>query len=249
MKILKYGLAICSIISILACNKDESDDLDNSDADLTVYQKIYGASDIYVEGDFVVIKTTGIPDHKSPYYLDTEWEGTLYEAYNGNNTQFHLNPNRISEADITYKIPLNPAEADDHSATPLGSIGISLNGVAFYNQYAGPNNQALTNEINSFDQYNGHPQQQGEYHYHLEPYHLTDQVGEEGLLGFLLDGFPVYGPRENGDLLDNDDLDEYHGHFHTTDDYPDGIYHYHITDADPYINGNGFYGTPGTVTQ
>jgi hypothetical protein len=32
-----------------------------------------------------------------------------------------------------------------------------------------------------------------------------------------------------------------------TADYPAGTYHYHITDADPYINGAGFYGTAGTI--
>jgi hypothetical protein len=44
-------------------------------------------------------------------------------------------------------------------------------------------------------------------------------------------------------------LDAYHGHFHATADYPNGIYHYHITADAPYINGSGFYVTPGTVTQ
>ena len=38
----------------------------------------------------------------------------------------------------------------------MGPIGVSLNGVPFYNQYAGMN-QPLTREINSFDQGNGHP--------------------------------------------------------------------------------------------
>jgi hypothetical protein len=73
--------------------------------------------------------------------------------------------------------------------------------------------------------------------------------GKDTFLGFLLDGFPVYGPIENQVKITNDDLDDYHGHQHATTDYPNGIYHYHITDNDPYINGNGFYGTPGTYTR
>jgi hypothetical protein len=28
-----------------------------------------------------------------------------------------------------------------------------------------------------------------------------------------------------------------------TADYPNAIYHYHVTNSDPYINGNGYYGT------
>lgn len=54
---------------------------------------------------------------------------------------------------------------------------------------------------------------------------------------------------ENGSILTSSQLDAYHGHVAVTADYPNGIYHYHITADAPYINGNGFYGTPGTVTQ
>lgn len=237
-------------------NNDDSDNDDtgnqdgdaNDEVDLSVYKKIYAASDIYVEGDFVVIEVDGLPDHGSPYYQDTEWSDR-YEEYNSQ--EFHLNPNRISSFDRVVKLPLNPEEATNKETTSLGTMGIALNGVSFYNQYAGPNNQALTDEIFSFDQYNGHPQQQGEYHYHLEPNHLTSQdtIGSDGLLGFLLDGFPVYGPKENGNTITNADLDDYHGHTSVTEDYPNGIYHYHITAEAPYINGNGYYGTPGTSTN
>ena len=110
----------------------------------------------------------------------------------------------------------------------MGSIGVSLNGVAF-NQYAGPNNQPLTNEINSFDQYVVTHKTQG-LPLHLEPVFLTANAGQEALMGFLLDGFPVYGPMEDGMMVEESDLDAFHGHEHATDDFPDGIYHYHITD-------------------
>ena len=51
------------------------------------------------------------------------------------------------------------------------------------------------------------------------------------------------------ETLTSSDLDAYHGHFGVTADYPNGIYHYHITADAPYLNGDGFYGTAGTVTQ
>lgn len=129
-----------------------------------------------------------------------------------------------------------------------GPIGISLNGVPFYNQYNGQG-QPLTSEISSFDQWRGHPQMQGQYHYHVEPTYLTHTNSDSTILGFLLDGFPVYGPVENGVTITNADLDAYHGHTTRTADYPNGIYHYHVTTESPYINGSGYYGTPGTVTQ
>lgn len=212
-----------------------------------IYQKIYSASDMYLEDGFVVIQVNGVPDHNSPYFDASDDRNV---AYSGTNENFNLNPNRIDlNANYTYKIPLNPTAASNPRPTQLGSIGVALNGVSFYNQYAGPNNQPLIDEIDSFDQYNGHPQRVGEYHYHVEPTYLTQSQGNNVLLGFLLDGFPVYGPFENGERVVNSILDEYHGHEHVTADYPEGIYHYHITDADPYINGSGYYGTAGTVTR
>lgn len=191
----------------------------------------------------VVAQTSAVPNHKSPYFCMND---PRYEAYNGSNPNYAQNPNHIATQTIEFHIPLNPVAATNHQATPLGPIGVALNGVPLFNQYAGPN-QPLTNEINSFDQYNGHPQQTSVYHYHVEPLALTVQYGEDALLGFLLDGFPVYGPMENGQPVTNANLDQYHGHYHATAGYPSGIYHYHITAAAPYINGSGFYGTPGTV--
>ncbi len=248
-KLLPLSFIVCLLaLIIISCKKNSDDDNTNTTTVPDVYKKIYGATSIYVEGNYVVIKSTSLPDHKSPYYQGTQWESTKYEAYNGTNPAYMTNPNRIAQSNLTFKIPLNPAVASTHQATPGGPIGVSLNGVAFFNQYAAMGSP-LTNEINSFDQYQGHPQQQGQYHYHVEPFWLTATKGKSALLGFLLDGFPVYGPVENGATVTNAMLDAYHGHTSVTTDYPAGIYHYHITSTDPYINGNGFYGTAGTVSQ
>ncbi len=216
----------------------------------SVYLKIYGATSIISDGTWIYIKTKNLPDHKSAYYPTTN---PLYEAYSGltfGGNTFVKNPNSIIEQSGTIKIPLNPALNTAHAATPLGPIGIALNGVVFFNQYAGPN-QPLTGEIATFDKYYGHPQPQGMYHYHVEPLYLTTvKSTKSGLMGFLLDGFPVYGPKEeNGSTVTSSLLDVYHGHTHATVDYPNGIYHYHFTDDAPYLNGNGFYGTPGTISQ
>ncbi len=194
-------------------------------------------------GSNMQLWTTTVPDHGSPYFYQTD---PMYEPYNGSNPNFQLNPNHIGTQSLLFTIPANPQVAAVHQATPLGPIGIALNGVPFFNQYAGPG-QPLTNEINSFDQYDGHPQQTSMYHYHWLPLSLVAESGPSSLLGFLLDGFPVYGPVENGVTLTSADLDQYHGHFGPTPEYPDGIYHYNITADSPYINGAGFYGTPGTV--
>jgi hypothetical protein len=248
-----YYIALLVTTALLfSCKKNTEDTTSGSGTTFTVpaiYQKIYGATSITSDGTFITIKSTGAPDHKSIYYPTGN---ALYETFSGttfNGVTFNKNPNTISSFNYSFKIPLNPAVAATHTATPLGPIGVSLNGVPFFNQYAGPN-QPLTNEITSFDQWWGHPQMQGGYHYHVEPKYLTTvKVTKSSLLGFLLDGFPVYGPEENGAAVTNAMLDAYHGHTSVTADYPTGIYHYHITNTDPYINGSGFYGTAGTVSQ
>ena len=253
---LKKQLMISSLVAMIvlfysSCNKNDTPSPTDPVAVPAVYSKIYGASSISNDGTFITIKTNGLPDHKSVYYPTTN---PLYEPFTGTTfggTTFNKNPNVINSQSFTFKIPVNPTVAANHSATQLGPIGVALNGVALYNQYAGPNNQALTGEIASFDKYYGHPQATGQYHYHVEPLYLTSiKFTKSGLMGFLLDGFPVYGPQEeNGSSVASSGLDVYHGHSHATIDFPNGIYHYHFTSDAPYLNGNGYYGTPGTVTQ
>jgi len=243
-------IAIAPAALLICCGKNSSSPSATTTTVVpAVYSKIYGASSITTDGTWVTIKSTGLPDYKSCYYPTTN---ALYEAFSGTKTfadsTFAQNPNTIAAASYTFKIPLNPAEASTHASTPLGPIGVSLNGVPFYNQYNGSDNP-LTVEINSFDQGWGHPDPGSHYHYHVEPIKLTTAKGEDALMGFLLDGFPVYGPYENGTLVPASSLDEYHGHFGATADYPNGIYHYHISSSAPYINGDGFYGTAGTVSQ
>lgn len=250
----KYHTAILFIIPFIFSCKDSISNVDNPIIEDQTYSKTiqklfadYGAKNVSstLDGNYLVLKCDGVPDHKSPYFASND---AKFEKYNGNNNLYQQNPNKIANQNFTFRIPLNPKEASSKSATPLGPIGISLNGVPFFNQYAGPN-QPLTFEINSFDQFGGHPQQTGQYHYHLEPFYLTKTKGKNAFLGVLLDGFPVYGPFENGKIVTNIDLDAYHGHNSKTTDFPNGIYHYHITDADPYLNGSGFFGVAGTLSR
>ena len=245
------GSVVLSSVLFLACSSDD-DVIDNGDSDTTVYDitpilskfdNVSGLS-YSVSGNTVTITTDDLPNHKSPYWGVGH---AMYEAYNGTNPNWNQNPGSIGAQNITFTIPLNPSSAANKSATPMGPIGVSINGVVFFNQYAA-GGAALTGEINSFDQYLGHPAMT-QYHYHVEPTYLTSQVGKSGFLGLLADGFPVYGPEENGTTITSADLDAYHGHTSATADFPNGIYHYHITADDPYINGSGFYGTAGNISR
>lgn len=248
---MRKSFPLLSTMLVSAClaaclpNEEDLGSGTGNDSIAAPYDQFVSGVSVSRDGATMVIESDGVPDHKSPYFAATD---SRYEAYNGTNAAFSKNPNRIQTQSLTFRIPADPAPATTRQSTALGPIGVALNGVPLYNQYAGPN-QPLAGEINSFDQYNGHPQMSGQYHYHVEPLSLTARNGKSSLIGFLLDGYPVYGPEEDGAAVAESTLDVYHGHFHATPEYPDGVYHYHVSAGAPYINGGQYYGTPGTVTQ
>ncbi len=233
-----------------------------------LYAKMYNVVSIDTSGaTSVVIKTTDTPDHKSPFF---PVGSANYEAYNGDNPSFSTTINlmgTLSDPDLlsqnlTFNLPRHPVVATNHSATMGGPIGIARNGVVYFNQYNGRGAALDELEIDNADQYLGHPTPSmagAQYHYHYEPKFLTSTYGNSSFMGFLLDGFPVYGPYEAGVKITQSDLDAYNGHISSTEDYPnDRIYHYHVisaassravdlTTAAPYINGGAYYGVKGTV--
>jgi hypothetical protein len=202
-----------------------------------VYQKFGTSVTVRLDGTNVVLSSNGVPDHPSPYF------GSGDPRYEAPQAGMVVNPNLIATQSFVIRVPVSPASTTA-SDTPLGAIGMATNGVAFFNQYAA-GRQPLTFEILSFDRYDGHPQNTGVYHYHMEPFWLTTKGGRTAFLGVLLDGFPVYGPDETSGAAPGG-LDACNGHTHATTDSPQGIYHYHVTTATPYISGC-YRGTPGSV--
>jgi hypothetical protein len=203
-----------------------------------MYQQFKSAVTVTVSGASVILTSKGVPDHTSPYW------GVGNALYEAPQEGMQVNPNLIVSQNFVLRVPLSPAAATP-SDTPLGAIGMALNGVALFNQYAA-GRQPLTFEILSFDRYNGHPQQTGVYHYHLNPVSITSG-NPGGLVGVLLDGFPVYGLQETTGGTPTG-LDACNGHTHATPEFPQGIYHYHLTATVPYIAGC-FKGAPGTASQ
>lgn len=204
----------------------------------TAYARFGGSATVSLDGSTVVIRTTDVPDHVSPYF------GTGSGSYEAPQAGMQINANRIASQSIVLRVPVSPTAATA-SDTPLGPMGVAVNGVVLFNQYAA-GRVPLTNEILSFDRYNGHPSPSNQYHYHVEPLWLTQSRGKAALIGVLLDGFPVYGTIDESGSAPSD-LDSCNGHTGVTTEYPQGIYHYHVTSAPPYISGC-FHGKPGTVT-
>jgi YHYH protein len=261
MKRMISSVAAVLLVTMISCEKNEVTTTPTGTTTTTtdysaVVQKAFSSygsksiTSVTVDGDYVVIKATGVPDHKSPYFKGSAWESTLYVA--DTRSTFKQAPGSyVASFNYTFRIPKAPVEASSKKTLGTATIGIALNGVPIFNQYAAGNTAITpgTGEYVSFDLYGGHPAPTNDYHYHIEPYFMTAAKGSDALIGYLLDGFPVYGTKENGKTITNADLDAYHGHFGKTAEYPNGIYHYHITAEAPYINGNGFFGTAGTWTK
>ena len=94
-------MCFIALLLAFACTSDETDSNNSSNGSenndnnsnnnddpslisFDLYERVYGVtSEIYEDDDWVYINTNGMPDHTSPYYLGTQWESDLYEAYDG----------------------------------------------------------------------------------------------------------------------------------------------------------------------
>jgi hypothetical protein len=164
-----------------------------------------------------------------------DWPMTSYRML----TEIDPNPGIPAGKILSMSYPLIPTKATEPSCVSLGAIGITINGVVIYNAADGRGEDAVAREI--VDEFGGHPARD-DYHYHFIPERL-DTVslgnGHSGLVGYINDGFPIYGYKgEGGVEMSNGDLDPCHGHKHG-----DLGYHYHATIEYPYTIGC-FKGTP-----
>jgi hypothetical protein len=149
------------------------------------------------------------------------------------------NPNTISAQTILYKLAAKPKRL----STPQcigGQIGIARNGVPIFNALDATNKDAVAREVQ--DSCSGHPQQQGQYHYHGLPACISygSESKHSKLIGWAFDGFPIYGPIGNkGRYMRLSDLDECHGHTHKIKYQGEvqKLFHYHATAEFPYTVG------------
>ncbi len=134
-----------------------------------IYAQFQSAVTVSLAGTTASLRSNGLPDHASPYW------GRADAQYEAPHPGMQLAPNQIAAQSLSLQVPLAPA-AGSASDTPMGPMGMAVNGVAIFNQYAA-GRSPLANEILTFDRFNGHPQQTGQYHYHVEPLWLTTNRG------------------------------------------------------------------------
>jgi hypothetical protein len=154
---------------------------------------------------------------------------------------YDSNPNSIKGQDLTYSLSLKPVYGTPHCMG--GEVGVMLTGVALFNAFDAGGRDAGAWEVQ--DSCNGHPQAQGEYHYHSLSSCILD-TSVNTVIGFALDGFPITGPKlgkEN--ILTTSDLDDCHGIVGQVefDNKKFVSYHYVMTQDFPY-SASCFRATP-----
>jgi hypothetical protein len=185
-----------------------------------------------------------------------------------------MTPNALQTQDFNWTFPLYPEVAAERTDIPLlGTVGMAINGCPIYGPNEGPFpdpfGDPIYNDIMDWNQ--GHTGGNGDYHFHalLTSTFYPDYVDGEvsPIIGYGLDGFPIYGPygcvdsdcaevlkfesswEVTGDpttyAWDNHDClaascDEAAGNMLDRCNGrvgPDGTYRYHATDGFPYLLG------------
>ena|GEM_PF-623457 len=196
-------------------------------------------------------ESDGLPSHELPDQFLIPNEGNM-PPFTGDDIAGEFSIANTAEiltaSPLDVEITVSPVYSDTATDTSLSTIGVMISGAPIFNDYEDMSREFVALDDNLsldgvyfIDACNGHPLASGaSYHYHGVPYCITDTVDVPGehstIIGVLLDGFPVYGSSDVGGVaLTNADLDECSGHFGPTPEFPEGIYHYHLTeDASPY---------------
>jgi hypothetical protein len=184
-----------------------------------VYEISYSASWVY-------IRTTGLGFHNmGPWYLDAN-KTQLFPNFPGNTATLWRFP-RTPAAAVTPTLTSLGAIGYfvDGVAMFDGQDGYYWNGTAEAQSGTGGlwNRDAYPEEGVSFDPGNAHQEQTGTYHYHANPLGLRFQLGDNvsynsgtkkwvenvgaptkhsPLLGWVRDGYPIYGPYGYSSALD-----------------------------------------------
>lgn len=180
-----------------------------------------------VDGSYLAVESNGMPDHNMMVGIQSwQQQVPLPQPFVGENA---------------WRLPMKPRFASSPISVlekPLrGAIALAVNGVPIFS--ALNNRGDDTYLAGELDEWGGHCGRGDDYHYHTAPVHLEDIVGVGNPIAYALDGYPILGLLEaDGSLPKN--LDEFNGHKDA-----DGNYHYHASQAFPYVNG----GLRGVVTM
>jgi hypothetical protein len=168
-------------------------------------------------------------------------------------TSYCLQAEPDNDLELVYLIPINPENlATPNTIQPVEQLGLSLHGIPFKGNPpgvigggpggpgGGPGGGSDVT-MPALDACGGHHDPGGYYHWHMIANSTNEVLSDlqitavtctgfpqdaSALMGFAMDGYPIYGQFESGSSLPVG-LDECNGHFSVTNEYPSGVYHYH----------------------
>ncbi len=213
---LTYGFLGIGMILFVSCDGHENtaavfDVPQNDVAKMTSLFETFEGVEVHTDEEYVYISSNGLPNHDMMTGI-TNWQ-----------QQVPINQNYTG--DNSWAIPIHPKMSAHPLSTKTnllkGAIAVAANGIPIFNPLNNRGEDA--NAIGELDQWGGHCGRADDYHYHLPPLHLQDQVGQGNPIAYAVDGFPVYGET-------TDTLDQYLGKLNA-----DGSYQYHTIKEYPYF--------------
>ena len=235
-------LWLCGVPQDGAGNSDASD-WTNADGTWDYFRKPQVEGNVTWSSEFKVtldgngkriITGNALPDHPTGIFPIERTSAAF---------PYDRNPNTIEAHTVSYTFPAIPEIASEPGCVTYGPSGIALSGSAIYHGASTLANDAAAHEM--LDRFGGHTDGTKTYHYHfmaddLENHLAPHTSGHSDLMGYMMDGFGIYGPYdEDGKMLSSEDVDECHGHSHPVmwDGQMVDIYHYHWTYDFPYTIG------------
>ena len=231
--------------------------------------------ELFVQAD-PAPENSAYPDPSLRAYCDADYLNVESNGIIG--YQFvPITPNALRAQTHLWRLPLVPEFTDTLTTIPLlGVVAVAINGIPIYgaNEAAMPDNfgDPVYNAIVDFCK--GHTGGGGDYHYHALVQECLAQAALDGvpspIIGYALDGFPIYGPNgcvdaactqvvtfQSGWQQTGDPSElawERHAFTPSSDPTkldqcngrigPDGSYGYHATATFPYTIGC-YHGVPG----
>lgn len=172
------------------------------------------------------IVTNGLPSHVT---------GVFPIASNDPAYAYDRNPNTVQSHTVTYALADSPTYGTPGCIG--GKVGIMNSGIPLYSAFDAGGRDAGAWEVQ--DECAGHPQVEGEYHYHTLSSCIGD-VSVTNIIGYAFDGYPITGPKiSSNNILTTSDLDECHGltSFVSENGKMVATYHYVMTQDFPYSIG------------
>lgn len=225
----RLAIAFCFLIAppvSLFMSQAQADHADCSAIQNSISQAGFsGRVDVVCEDGFAIIVSDTYPDHE------------LMTGIVGTNEQIAV------PAEYAAPIILSP-ELAESPQTRDAALGVAVNGVPIYDYTAGGemtlqdlhhhqtrHDTLLTKQL---DVCGGHAGRGDDYHYHVKPTCMIDQMknaGDNAIIGWAFDGFPIFGDNNpDGTKIGDNILDVCNGQ-------PDPTYgyRYHTSADAPYI--------------